>query len=103
MSRERKTPTMDLRLNLSPPTATNLFVESPNRSATSPAGSPQSSCVSSENVEPNSPETKSMVLAGCPRCLLYVMLSDEYQKCPRCHGTVLLDFQQESMSKTRKI
>ncbi|URE36453.1 hypothetical protein MUK42_17447 [Musa troglodytarum] len=33
-----------------------------------------------------------MVLAGCPRCLMYVMLSEEDPKCPKCNSTVLLDF-----------
>ena len=53
-------------------------------------GSPPTSCVSSEN----SPEaSKAMVLAGCPRCLMYVMLSeDEEPKCPKCNNAVILDF-----------
>jgi len=33
-----------------------------------------------------------MVLAGCPRCMMYVMLSREDPRCPKCHSTVLLDF-----------
>jgi hypothetical protein len=33
-----------------------------------------------------------MILAGCPRCMMYVMLSREDPKCPKCHSTVLLDF-----------
>jgi hypothetical protein len=34
----------------------------------------------------------TMVLAGCPRCMMYVMLSREDPRCPRCHNAVLLDF-----------
>ncbi|CAI0391374.1 unnamed protein product [Linum tenue] len=33
-----------------------------------------------------------MVLVGCPRCLMYVMLSEDDPKCPKCKSTVLLDF-----------
>ncbi|CAA6660624.1 unnamed protein product [Spirodela intermedia] len=33
-----------------------------------------------------------MVLLGCPRCLMYVMLSEDDPKCPKCKSTVLLDF-----------
>ncbi|KAG0481052.1 hypothetical protein HPP92_011910 [Vanilla planifolia] len=66
---------------------------SPKRSSTS-SSSPPSSCVSSEGEqkEGDSPEAKSMVLAGCPRCLIYVMLSEEDPKCPNCKSNVLLDF-----------
>ncbi|KAG0478670.1 hypothetical protein HPP92_013389 [Vanilla planifolia] len=46
----------------------------------------------------DSPEAKSMVLAGCPRCLIYVMLSEEEPKCLRCKSAVLLDFHNGSGS-----
>ncbi|BAH93179.1 protein GL2-INTERACTING REPRESSOR 2 [Oryza sativa Japonica Group] len=72
---------------------------SPRRlsSSSSSTASPPSSCVSSEG----SPEaggggggggSSGMILAGCPRCMMYVMLSREDPKCPKCHSTVLLDF-----------
>lgn len=81
----------ELRLNL-----TRGGPSSPKRSSTSSSASssPPSSCVSSENDQKmvDSPEAKSMVLAGCPRCLMYVMLSEEDPKCPNCKSTVLLDF-----------
>ncbi|OAY40798.1 protein GL2-INTERACTING REPRESSOR 1-like [Manihot esculenta] len=92
--RNGNAPKLDLKLNLSPPRA-NPIVESPSRSATVSPTSPPSSCVSSEtNPEPesNSPEATSMVLVGCPRCLMYVMLSEDDPKCPKCKSTVLLDF-----------
>ncbi|CAL9107950.1 unnamed protein product [Musa textilis] len=70
--------------------------ESPKRSSSSSSSSrsPPSSCVSSEGEQKpsNSPEAAPMVLAGCPRCLMYVMLSEEDPKCPKCNSTVLLDF-----------
>lgn len=112
MSRNNgKGPKLDLRLGFSrsrggsggggpsaapPPGGSN----SPRRmsSSSSSSASPPSSCVSSEG----SPEPEagaggggggaSMILAGCPRCMMYVMLSREDPKCPKCHSTVLLDF-----------
>lgn len=90
--RNGNVPKLELKLNLSPPRG-NPNMESPSRSATvSP-----SSCVSSENQEDtlrysNSPEATSMVLVGCPRCLMYVMLSEDDPKCPKCKSTVLLEF-----------
>ncbi|KAK4755226.1 hypothetical protein SAY87_008983 [Trapa incisa] len=101
-----------LDLNLSPPR-----VDSPRlATALSPthSGSP-SSCLSLEvngadlNLlhhgrrryhqhiwSSNIPKETSMVLVGCARCLMYVMLSEDNPKCPRCKSTVLLSFQQET-------
>ncbi|XP_015581463.1 protein GL2-INTERACTING REPRESSOR 1 isoform X2 [Ricinus communis] len=99
-------PKLDLKLNLSPPRA-DPRVESPNRSATVSPTSPPSSCVSSELNQDdtlrysNSPEATSMVLVGCPRCLMYVMLSEDDPKCPKCKSTVLLDFLHENTVQTR--
>ncbi|KAE8718982.1 putative CCR4-associated factor 1-like protein 11-like [Hibiscus syriacus] len=92
MSR-RNGPKLDLKLNLSPPSR-NPRVGSPSRSATASPTSPPSSCVSSEmDIDTNSGDTStSMVLVGCPRCLMYVMLSEDDPKCPKCKSTVLLDF-----------
>nr|GMC90378.1 ras guanine nucleotide exchange factor P-like [Ipomoea batatas] len=86
---------LDLKLNLSPPRVSHPMVVSPPiRSSTA---SPSSSCVSSENQEDgrrfcSSPEAASMVLVGCPRCLMYVMLAEGEPKCPKCKSTVLLNF-----------
>ncbi|KAK8546266.1 hypothetical protein V6N13_067492 [Hibiscus sabdariffa] len=113
MSR-RNGPKLELKLNLSP-RRLNPRVESPSRAATvSPTSSP-SSCVSSYDVnmtDPvgylSSPEVKSsaMALVGCPRCLMYVMLSEDDPKCPKCKSTVLLDFLHDTATtanvKTRK-
>ncbi|CAJ2660221.1 unnamed protein product [Trifolium pratense] len=69
-------------------------------SSTSSVCSTARSCVSSEAEE----ETTSMILLGCLRCLMYVMLSeaDPDPKCPKCKSTVLLDFlnNKENTSKT---
>lgn len=110
MSRNGKNTRLDLKLNLSPPPRANRQqqAESPNRSGNSSPTSPPSSCISSEldNNErySTSPEATSMVLVGCPRCLMYVMLSQEDPKCPKCKSTVLLDFMHETNStkKTKK-
>ncbi|GMH12181.1 hypothetical protein Nepgr_014022 [Nepenthes gracilis] len=78
---------LDLKLNLSTPRG--------SRQVSSPEASPARSCVSSEDSlkYSSSPEaTTSMVLVGCPRCLMYVMLSESDPKCPKCKSSVLLDF-----------
>ncbi|KAJ9695020.1 hypothetical protein PVL29_010492 [Vitis rotundifolia] len=104
MSR-RNGPKLDLKLNLSPPRA-NRHAQSQSRSATLSPTSPPSSCVSSELNQDetlrysNSPEATSMVLVGCPRCLMYVMLSEEDPKCPKCKSTVLLDFLHDNNNAT---
>ncbi|KAG6436089.1 hypothetical protein SASPL_100971 [Salvia splendens] len=77
-----ESPKLELKLNLSPP--------GEHRQVVSPRGaeiSPQSSCVSRET----SPEAMSMMLVGCPRCLMYVMLFQDHPKCPKCKSTVLLN------------
>ncbi|KAL8217082.1 hypothetical protein R6Q57_023919 [Mikania cordata] len=86
---------LELKLNLSPPRTRWPVTESSSPMTVSPANS----CVSMERVHDeaaelrysSSPETTSMMLAGCPRCLMYVMLAEEYPKCPQCKTTVLLD------------
>ncbi|XP_073158237.1 protein GL2-INTERACTING REPRESSOR 1-like [Henckelia pumila] len=95
---KRNGPKVDLKLNLSPPRMPrNTLVESPSRSLTASPVSPPSSCVSSErnpDESPryaSSPEATSMMLVGCPRCLMYVMLAEEDPRCPKCKSTVLLD------------
>ncbi|GAB4824641.1 hypothetical protein Ancab_007513 [Ancistrocladus abbreviatus] len=89
----RQNPELDLKLNLSQP--------SRNRQPSPPEVSPPSSCVSSEDglKYSSSPESSSMVLVGCPRCLMYVMLSESDPKCPKCKSTVLLDFPRDDASK----
>ncbi|KAH6798899.1 hypothetical protein C2S51_035383 [Perilla frutescens var. frutescens] len=86
---------LDLKLNLSPPRANQARVVSPSHSLTV---SPTSSCVSSELNQQDeylrystSPEATSMMLVGCPRCLMYVMLAEEDPRCPKCKSSVLLD------------
>ncbi|KAF8106549.1 hypothetical protein N665_0137s0003 [Sinapis alba] len=95
--RNRNGPKLELKLNLSPSSSQAnqmSLVRSPNRSNTT---SP-SSCVSSETNQDEMETATSMVLVGCPRCLMYVMLSQDDPKCPKCKSTVLLDFLQQNAS-----
>ncbi|KAL0426580.1 UNVERIFIED_CONTAM: protein salt-induced and EIN3/EIL1-dependent 1 [Sesamum latifolium] len=100
MSR-RNGPKLDLKLNLSPQRVNHRpQEESPSRS---PTVSPQSSCVSSEldeSLYSSSPETTSMMLVGCPRCLMYVMLAEEDPRCPKCKSTVLLEVIHDNKNTT---
>ncbi|KAD3337362.1 hypothetical protein E3N88_32882 [Mikania micrantha] len=97
---------LDLKLHLSPPRAQIPIAESPNQSITT---SPTSSCLSSELVfdetslrYSSSPEATSMMLVGCPRCLMYIMLAKDYPKCPKCKSTVLLDVVHANVKRTKK-
>ncbi|KAE8673653.1 pentatricopeptide repeat-containing protein [Hibiscus syriacus] len=104
----------DSMLNLSPARVVNHSVRSPSVSVSSLESSPESSCLSSEldnNYEdlismaeyPGSrPEVTSMLLVGCPRCFMYVMLSEVNPKCPRCKSTVFLDFLNNENAKWTK-
>ncbi|KAJ8440496.1 hypothetical protein Cgig2_022937 [Carnegiea gigantea] len=88
---------LDLKLNLSPAAPRRRAAEEgPHRAAESPEVSPARSCVSSEESlkYSSSPESSSasMVVVGCPRCLMYVMLPQDDPRCPKCKSTVLLDF-----------
>ncbi|QCE04217.1 hypothetical protein DEO72_LG10g710 [Vigna unguiculata] len=48
----------------------------------------------------NGEETKAMDLVGCPRCFMFVMLSEEDPKCPKCKSTVFLEFFKHENFKT---
>ncbi|CAA2970394.1 Hypothetical predicted protein [Olea europaea subsp. europaea] len=107
MSR-RNVPTLDLKLNLSPPPRRNPHALSPSRSSTVSPTSPPTSCVSSEVNQDESrrystsPEATSMMLVGCPRCLMYVMLAEEDPRCPKCKSSVLLDVIHDKNITTKK-
>ncbi|KAJ8510184.1 hypothetical protein OPV22_000618 [Ensete ventricosum] len=93
---------LDLKLNLALPTRgdTSRRMATTGGGDDSPRGSSSpSSCLSSEA---NSPEGPSMVLAGCPRCLMYVMLPEDDPKCPKCKSAVLLDFFHDATTTTTK-
>lgn len=111
MSRKANGTELELRLNLSPPRQENSPAESPNVSTSSSSEiSVEGSCVSTEpedlpmslQYSPSNAEPRSMMLVGCPRCLMYVMLSGEDPKCPRCKSTVLLDFLKEENARNTR-
>ncbi|GAB2272141.1 hypothetical protein Dimus_006961 [Dionaea muscipula] len=105
-------PKLDLKLNLSPPARGGGMPAARVEEGSPPKQSPTSSCVSSEEEEEEGvvvvkyvdrpPEETSMVLAGCPRCLMYVMLCENDPKCPKCKSTVLLDFLQHGSKNIHK-
>lgn len=90
--RARSSPTLlGVGLRLTPPrvTTSSLFddVLSNESSSTELVHSSEGSCVSCDPAQ----ETKAMLLVGCTRCLMYVMLPEIDPKCPKCKSTVLLD------------
>uniref|UniRef100_A0A7N0V1W2 GIR1-like zinc ribbon domain-containing protein n=1 Tax=Kalanchoe fedtschenkoi TaxID=63787 RepID=A0A7N0V1W2_KALFE len=105
--RNGRAPNRDLKVSLP---RVPMSGDSPRRrSATASPTSPPSSCISSEMSQDDltqlgyyssSPEAQSMVLAGCQRCLMYVMLSEDDPKCPKCQNTVLLEFMQHGNNQT---
>ncbi|KAJ6708226.1 hypothetical protein OIU85_028499 [Salix viminalis] len=107
MSRVGDSPMLDLELNLSPSRPNPQEVQSPKASISSSSSeilSAESSCVSSmpADMPANYPSylvTTPMLVAGCPRCLMYVMLSEVDPKCPKCKSTALLDFLREENTK----
>ncbi|CAF1698199.1 hypothetical protein HID58_051050 [Brassica napus] len=58
-----------------------------------PTESPSSS-LCSEEAEGGGGEAKSMVVVGCPNCIMYIImtLDSSNPRCPRCNSQVLLDF-----------
>lgn len=94
MNYDGESPKLELKLNLSPP-GEHRQMMSPKKATSSREISPRSSCVSRETSPDgysSSPEAMSMMLVGCPRCLMYVMLFEEDPRCPKCKSTVLLNF-----------
>ncbi|KAG4924780.1 hypothetical protein JHK87_050320 [Glycine soja] len=38
------------------------------------------------------PEAPSLVLVGCPHCLMYLMIFEDNLKCPKCKSINLIHF-----------
>ncbi|GFQ07243.1 hypothetical protein PHJA_002868400 [Phtheirospermum japonicum] len=93
-------PKLELKLNLSPQRDYNHHHR--HESVSSVEISPRSSCVSREVSPDDDDESRSMMLVGCPRCLMYVMLLEEDPKCPKCKSTVLLDFLHQDTNRGLK-
>ncbi|KAI3888963.1 hypothetical protein MKX03_033628 [Papaver bracteatum] len=99
---------LDLKLNLS-------VVEQLNITTTTHSSTSSNSYVSLENKRQgndnsgNSEETttvlSNMVLVGCPKCLLYVMLAKDNLRCPLCKTSdfvYILDYNTKNNKKARK-
>ncbi|CAN6557304.1 unnamed protein product [Malus baccata var. baccata] len=105
--RGSSSPKLELKLNLSPPSANSSPIDTSNASESSSDMSiDRSLYVSSEPDDEtmhclSRPEAKARVLAGCPRCLMYVMLSELDPNCPKCKSSVLLDFLNEESTKRK--
>ncbi|XP_019084769.1 PREDICTED: uncharacterized protein LOC104706514 [Camelina sativa] len=79
---------LELKLNISPSLDSSLLTES------------SSSSLCSEEAEGGGGEAKSMVVVGCPNCIMYIIISLESDpRCPRCNNHVLLDFLTGNHSK----
>lgn len=96
----RKIQKPNLRLNPSPEaagsTADAAAVDSdPASGYSSSPSSCLSSLVGEEDVTP-------MVVAGCQRCLMYVMLAVSDLRCPKCRSPVLVDFFHGGTSSEKK-
>ncbi|KAK4255281.1 hypothetical protein QN277_008296 [Acacia crassicarpa] len=101
--RGRSSPRLDLRLNLSPVNSSSSeILTSSSSNNLSEMTVEESSCVSWE-AEEERVETKAMLLVGCRRCLMYVLLSDVDPKCPKCNSTVLLDFLSDDASSSAAV
>lgn len=65
--------------------------ETSRKRSMSMSSSPRSNSSSSiKDTEINQENTSSSFAAGCPSCLLYVLISKNDPKCPRCHTNVPL-------------
>ncbi|KAG6401605.1 hypothetical protein SASPL_138469 [Salvia splendens] len=82
---------LELKLNLSPPRSSQM-----TSSCASVNQQDEQLCYST------SPTAKMMMLVGCPRCLMYVMLSEEDPRCLKCKSSVLLDIMHSSAPKTNR-
>ncbi|CAL9165402.1 unnamed protein product, partial [Musa hybrid cultivar] len=104
----KHTQTLDLKLNLSLLPARG---DESRRMGVADDDSPASSCLTTaassseaelEMMTPVSTEVATpMVLAGCQRCLMYVMLSADDLKCPKCWSTAL-NFFHNTTTKNKK-
>ncbi|KAG5629236.1 hypothetical protein H5410_000953 [Solanum commersonii] len=98
--KEIKHPNLDLKLNISSSPRVTSQRAQPLMERIS---SPTSSCVSREpSPDDRQFSEKTMMLLGCPACLMYVIILEENPKCPKCKSTVLLDFFKEERMKNSK-
>ncbi|QCE05132.1 hypothetical protein DEO72_LG9g132 [Vigna unguiculata] len=95
---------LGLNLNLSPPRVVENRPQSPTPLPSVLPASPSNSCVSTELNQDddknnnnlgnpnNNPEAVSLIVVGCPNCLMYLMISEDKHQCPICKNTTLIHF-----------
>jgi len=102
-------PNLEGNFNLPPPRVDNHGLEPPIQLAPDSPISPTISCLSYEfnqdhnnnNFEySNNLQALSLVVVGCPRCLMYAMVSEGDLKCPQCKSTDLIHFFDANNSRT---
>ncbi|WJX50009.1 hypothetical protein P8452_36374 [Trifolium repens] len=79
MNKRERSPTLGMGLSLSQPGTAATSSQSTESFSTEFVHSSEGSCVSCNVAE----ETKAMLLVGCTRCLMYVMLPEVDPKCPK--------------------
>lgn len=99
MVRKSQKPKPNPRLNLSPEAAGSTADAAAVDSPASGYSSSPSSCLSSWEGEA---DVTPMVVAGCQRCLMYVMLAVADLRCPKCRSPVLVDFFHGGTSSEKK-
>ncbi|XP_047163934.1 protein GL2-INTERACTING REPRESSOR 1-like [Vigna umbellata] len=106
--RKRKSPGSELKVAsgpTSPVSSSSSSGEWPEFSSSSSCSSvsysPKLATEEQEEVHSaNAEEIKAMDLVGCPRCFMFVMLSEEDPKCPKCKSTAFLQFFKHERIKT---
>jgi len=98
---------LDFDLNLSPPRDGDLRFESLTQLTMVSPTSPPEPCVSIElkqddNNKKHHLEATSMMVVGCPNCLMYVMIYKGGLKCPICKNNGLVYFLSDNIPTTRK-
>ncbi|XP_015080897.1 uncharacterized protein LOC107024428 [Solanum pennellii] len=87
-------PNLDLKLLPSSPSYPSVCtlekVKSALEKETTRKRSISSSNSSSSGKEDTEEHTSNSFAAGCPSCLLYVLIAKNHPKCPRCHTIVPL-------------
>lgn len=109
---QQDTNNIDLELKLSPPkviiskgesskSSLTIFSQE-NRASLSSTKSSNYEDISGSECKVINRASPSLVLMGCTRCYLYVMVSEAEPECPKCKTCVLLDMFRENPTKKCK-
>ncbi|XAR69848.1 hypothetical protein NMG60_11001587 [Bertholletia excelsa] len=89
-----KSARLDLKLSLSPPRANRQHESSSKLTLASQNSLPSMSVELDEKkllLNLNRTKETPMILMGCPRCLMYILIKKEDPKCPKCNSKKLID------------